>query len=547
MESASLIRAHTHARSALSKSLPSNVTSAIEEHSSAAGEFAQAAKGIGDAEALRTLKLLEQHHQKLSQILKFRSSHPVPPPVLEDTDHTSSELKNSTGSGHVSKQHTVQAAQGRRSSSPNRSSHPAPPLPLPSRTPPRDLTSSIASNLATARGIPSSQQRRGAPVSPTLSMHHAGGKILNSPEKAKSIESRQSRVQAIPEENLESPQKGHGRGPLERSGSAEIQSPVPSSKEHPGADKLESATSRGDEPFQRFYSTFEGLLSKLSAPLAFAGLPLTTDQDVPSVGSEMVMTSQREGQEPANAEPDLTKLFSKASLRAIRDVNGQNTSFGAGGESFYVVPSTGGTISYAGILSRAEQERRAADLGLQGNIGDSDVEEDPEFVDAKETLQSPSSGLRRKSTPRTQRASIQTKGFSAGSNKKTMEELQLENQALKQLSDTLSRRLHMWEVNAQSSSIALQQSLRAMSQQSPSGSDAGRPIGDDVAEKIRELEHQLKMAGRETEKMTRENEKLKVVVGRYREKWEKLKEGARMRRENGIGDGKGPGDPSREE
>jgi len=33
--------------------------------------------------------------------------------------------------------------------------------------------------------------------------------------------------------------------------------------------------------------------------------------------------------------------------------------------------------------------------------------------------------------------------------------------------------------------------------------------------------------------MGKENEKLKGVVGRYRERWEKLKEGARVRREGG--------------
>ena len=39
----------------------------------------------------------------------------------------------------------------------------------------------------------------------------------------------------------------------------------------------------------------------------------------------------------------------------------------------------------------------------------------------------------------------------------------------------------------------------------------------------------------------RENEKLKGVVGRYRERWEKLKEGARTRRGTGPGNEAGSG------
>ncbi len=231
-----------------------------------------------------------------------------------------------------------------------------------------------------------------------------------------------------------------------------------------------------DEPFQRFYSTFESLLSKLSAPLAFAGLPL---------GSEATPTPQpqndrAEGPESA-VEPNVANIFSKAALRAIREESG-GYGYGFGGaESFYVVPTTGGTISYAGIISRAERARLE---------NDSNVEE---FVDARETPGSPNT--------------------SRGS--KTMEELQLENQALRALSDQLSKRLHMWEVNAQSSSMALQQSLRA--------------LGGD--ERVKELEEQIRVGRKEMEKMARENEKLREVVARYRDKWEKLKQGARDRRD----------------
>lgn len=41
----------------------------------------------------------------------------------------------------------------------------------------------------------------------------------------------------------------------------------------------------------------------------------------------------------------------------------------------------------------------------------------------------------------------------------------------------------------------------------------------------------MALAQKDLEKYGRENEKLKTVVMRYRERWEKLKEGARVRRE----------------
>lgn len=139
-------------------------------------------------------------------------------------------------------------------------------------------------------------------------------------------------------------------------------------------------------------------------------------------------------------------------------------------------------------------------------------------------------------------------------NPKTLEELQMENQALKHLSDTLSKRLHMWEVNAQSSSIALQQSLRAIHYQNPSsdqqsaGSTATSPVAPlpvpgahgtlgtsttsmtDNDQRIKELEDLVRTGEKELDHAGRENEKLRNVLGRYRERWEKLKEGAKTRR-----------------
>ncbi|KAI9771031.1 MAG: hypothetical protein M1835_006476 [Candelina submexicana] len=476
MEAASLTRAHTHARNAVRDFHKSNSVAASEEHELAAGEFSSAAKATEDTEALRILNLLEQHHMKLSQALRSDPAIPGPAPPAASN-----------------------SLQQPRPSSPRRQSQPAPSLSSPHRPPP---PSSIASDLASARGIPSlSQQRRGVTAPTSLSAQHAGGKILSPP--ARTTKHREERPR------LDSPsRRGEARQSSPAAGRPSKNTQTKDQKQAKTASGKEQPTPTNDEPFQRFYATFEGLLSRLSAPLAFAGLPLRPEEPAAAV-SPTKSEHQQEKATTAETEPDVTRLFSKAALRAMRDEHGPGSGGLGGAESFYVVPTTGGTISYAGILSRAEQEAR-----LQGLIPDNNEHGEDEFVDARETPQPISPGLKKRPPKGT----------------KTMEELQLENSALKHLSDTLSRRLQMWEVNAQSSSLALQQSLRTLpTTGSPTPSEAGGAARAD--ETVRELEEQLRVMRRDMEKMGRENEKLRGVVVRYRERWEKLKEGARVRRE----------------
>lgn len=297
----------------------------------------------------------------------------------------------------------------------------------------------------------------------------------------------------------------------------------------PDADEQERPRGRlstSDEPFQRFYSTFEGLISKLSAPLAFAGLPLGIDTIEPSRQKSPAETKldrhhATSDRPSVSVEPEVKHLFSAAALQAVRDANGVMP--GNPAESFYVVPTSGGTLSYAGILSRAEKEARRNSLDDAG---------DDNFVDARETPSSPEM-LQSLVGPKAK----SHRGVDKGT--KTMEELQMENDALRQLSDTLSKRLHMWEVNAQSSSLALQQSLKAMHQHntgSPAASSAVPPsqpqilAAADSERRVKELEDIIRRSEKEADLVARENEKLKVTLGRYRERWDKLKEGAKIRR-----------------
>ncbi|KAJ5663341.1 hypothetical protein N7507_004072 [Penicillium longicatenatum] len=522
-------KAHTHARNAVLETRKSNPVAASEEHDLAAGEFAAAALNNPDQEALRTLQLLENHHKKLAEILRFQHEHPA------NTEESTATVSLSPTAQYPPESGQTKAGAGAPI---NQDAQGQPPrLPGNPRIPSRE-SSSIASNLASARGIPA-QPRRGSPVSPTLSAHQAGAKMTDGPSKIKTGESRLRDVPNKNRSNRSSVPRQPWSPPHPQPSPTDITSQelVPESAKR---GYTNANASNADEPFQRFYSTFEGLISKISAPLAFAGLPLGTEGSTKTntptrkSSAETKVDRHHATSDKGNtlAESDVNRLFSKAALRSIRDTPG--SSPGNTAESFYVVPTTGGTMSYASIMTRAEKEARRNSL----DDGDDD------FVDARETPSSPEMRLSTGSSKtRTMRRSAADNKLTSLQNPKTLEELQMENQALKHLSDTLSKRLHMWEVNAQSSSMALQQSLRAIHHQSPEavphGSSANTsPVAQmsvphpfsDTDDRVKELEDLVRRGEQELERVGKENDKLKNVLNRYRDRWEKLKEGAKTRR-----------------
>ncbi|KAL1956220.1 hypothetical protein VTO42DRAFT_7480 [Malbranchea cinnamomea] len=545
MESSPLTLAHSHARNALAETRKSNPVAASEEHDLAAGEFASAAQSSVDPVALRTLRLLEQHHKQLAELLRFKhenSPAPAPPvstpitmtPIPQVTQTTSSEplpLTTSSTPSTAAVPSSEPLQQPPRLSTPGRPRH-------------RDPTS-IASSLATARGI-RSRPSQGSPIAPTLSAQNAGAKMVGSPAKTKQA--------SFPHTEVEG-QKSRPTDPAVQSPiKAQTQETAPSDTGGSPMTGLRSLAN--EEAFQRFYSTFEGLISKFSAPLAFASLPLGTDTT-----HQRRISGQKSAADPKvdrqsalgdvssrpQKAPDMSKLISSAALRAIKDKNGPYSSNNVA-ESFYVVPTSGGMISYAGILSRAEKEARRD----RDRDRDSVEDNDDDFVDAREEPSSPEMFHSLMNEGKSSKAGQMDRSKGG----KTMEELQLENTALRRLTDTLSKRLHMWEVNAQSSSMALHQSLRALQnrpipsptyQISPSAStapDKAAPLPADLSMRVKELEEMLQRNEKELQRVQRENEKLKSVVGRYRERWEKLKEGARARREGDTGGaGKSPATP----
>ena len=504
METSPLNLAHDHARAASVATQSADTTVAINEHALAAGEFARAADGTASAEALRTLRLLEAHHRRLSELLRYPTDNPPTASATEPEVQQVSEKPLST-SAAVAELRASKSDLGPRSSSPLRT---PPSLGAPRRLPPRDLSSSIASNLANARGIRANYTRQ--PLSPSISTQQAPGSLEALPRR----DAKKTKVPASPESSQPSwlPPTS-----LPRAAETQVTGPV----------EQTPAAAPQDEGFSRFYNTFENILSKLSAPLAFAGLPLIVEEPTPTPPAEV--TSPNKRRTPANerrgSDPDLTKYFSRAALRAsARDGHSAN-------DSFYVVPTTGHTASYARILSFDEKERRRLAASMHGENPDlfADPNEEDDFVDARETPMPPS--------PAFSRQGSRTKKPDTRELENKVEELGMENQSLKEVVDRLSKRLHTFEMSAQQNGMALQESMRLIRDMSPARDPAlHRTLsaggGDELLKRrVLELEEHVALGGKEIERLGKDNEKLKGVVARYRDRWEKLKEGAKTRRD----------------
>lgn len=477
----------------------------MNEHTLAAGEFSNATKNTSSIEALRTLRLLEQHHRKLSELLRF--PHEIPSQQSTESDAAEGDEKIAPAGDDVREDKKNIASPTGRASSPVATK----PLPTLShqkrRYPARDLTSSIASNLASARGIRAG--RRGPALSPSVSNDLAPGSLEVHPRRNDASQKANIKPGLVPP-SLVAPAK-----PEQQQAVA-----APQEQEHD--------QSPSDEGFSRFYNTFGSIFNKLSAPLAFAGLPLITEEpapeSAPATAPEGISSQRRHRSRPphsATIEPDLSKIYSKATLRALRgEGNGPN-------DSFYVVPTSGHTASYASILTFDQKERRRIAASVHG--GNAETLEDPDeddFVDARESQAPLSSAVRKRLG----------KDKSDRNLRNVVEELHLENASLKEMLDKLSKRLHAFEINSQSSHLALAQSLRLQRPGSPMSSSGGggskvEPGDEVLRRKNRELEEQLALAAQRMEMLEKEHAKLQQTLEKYRDRWEKLKAGAKARRE----------------
>ncbi|KAK1752133.1 hypothetical protein QBC47DRAFT_389818 [Echria macrotheca] len=501
MESSSLIKAHDHARAASRATHSADTTVAITEHALAAGEFANAAKAAGNTEALRTLRLLEEHHKRLSDLLKV----PLDPPSQQSTADSDIPEEDEGETG-VDQEDQAKKTRPSGTESPlaaaTTASKPPPVLSQHRRYPGRELSSSIASNLASARGIKS--RYRGQPVAPSVSNDQAPGSLESRPRRDGSVRHK-------PQDSHDDSRKPSWIPPT--------QDPI-QEDEQVESSKANStkATNTSEEGFSRFYSTFGNLINRLSAPLAFAGLPLVAEEQAPEAPPSPVPEPNppkktRQKSVTAGPDPELSKIFSRATIRALsRD--------GQGGDSFYVVPTSGHTASYASILNHENKEKRRNVALARRDDTELDDQDDDDFVDAKESQPTMLPGFRKRPG----------KSKSERDLHNTVEELHTENASLKEMLDKLSKRLHAFELNSQSTHLALAQSIRLQRPGSPMSSSGG-PGDDLVKKRNRELEEQLASAVQRMALLEKDNAKQQQTLEKYRRTWEKLKAGAKARRE----------------
>ncbi|KAF5003334.1 hypothetical protein FDECE_10109 [Fusarium decemcellulare] len=502
MDPSPLVRAHDHVRAAGVAHHSTDTIVAINEHTQAAGEFAVAARSTSSIEALRTLKLLEEHHRKIAEILK-RPSEPSSQTSETDQNEKAQSDKPSDA---------AQDADNKKENKTESATSKKPGPPTQRRFAQREMSSSssIASNLATARGIRS--KNRGQPLAPSVSNDQAPGSVdvtshARGPKaKMQNIIDHQSgKPTWVPPVPTQTRSESHGKT---------------SSSPRPDA-----ATAAGDDGgYTRFYNTFGSIINKISAPLAFAGLPLIQEESTVSETPDSPETSPKRTHLKASPskvlEPDLSKIYSKATMQALaREGHGPN-------DSFYVVPTSGHTMSYANILSFAEKEKRRLGASSHGELLSTPEDDEDDFVDAREAPPLSPGAKRRIGRARTDREL-----------NNTIEELYTENKSLKDMLDKLTKRLHAFEASAQTSTMALAESFR-MKPGSPTLSPHLSKAADEVMRrKNQELEEQLAAVMKQMERLEKDNRKMQKTLDKYREKWETLKAGAKARREaQGAGD-----------
>lgn len=465
MEDAALTEAYSHARRAADETSKTKFAVASTEHDLAAEQYLKAAEDTTDLEALRILKLLEEHHRKLAQIVRVRDQY---------------GKKGSAAQKEVATQDDTTTPIQSPSPSPATTTTAPERVAPPSLSKTRDTPSSLAKDIASRRGIPQTQQRRSAGTAANVSPVQATGRITTPTRRATA-------------ERL--------------------------SEDAPPFDKTKTiAAPNPDDAFTRFYSNLtHGPFSKLSSMLAFAGLPLTdtSPEDSPTA-SKIEKTSAR-----VYSGPDVDQIFSKAALKALEEQQRHPGHAFGPGESFYVIPTSGGTASYANIVSRQQQG------GGSSHRASGSKDEVDEFVDAQEILISNDAR-----TP---------KQLGPGGTSLREEELQIENAALKQILDKLSHRLQAFESHAQDASMqALAQSMAGGLRPGPGSSMPAH----ELEERMRAMEAQLEREMKEREKLGIENMKNKQVIAKYRSHWEQLKDSARARekakreKQSSAGEGK---------
>ncbi|KAF1995494.1 hypothetical protein P154DRAFT_623949 [Amniculicola lignicola CBS 123094] len=569
MESANLTKAQEHVRNAANATCGNSVATAGAEHELAASAFHHATQDTHNDEALRILGLLQDHHLKLAHLIK---ETPRRPP--KDTDSVPQTSDSSTTSPAPRRPST-------RSASPSSTTSPTR---APSRR--RLPQSSIASNLAEKRGIPGA--RRGTPSTAPVSLSGAFASRNDRPSTpVRDLLQRQSRKTDDPLRD-ESPRPTK----TDNAPATPDMSPPPEDNFRRFYSAFGGVINAISAPLAFTSLPLNPTATSTPAPSSPTRTTKSSKPSKLNPRSTSPSTSTSTSRNIKSSEPDLAALISKPALRALREDQSPLFPFPSQ-ESFYVVPTSGGERSYASILqnpsahahhaaqnphldpiTEAENERSTA--GLRGSSHE-------EFVDASESIlpPSPTTSRRPRSAKGSTASNVSAPGVTAarsipagrGTGLKTLEELALENETLKHVIDNQSKRLIMWETTSQSSYNALAQSFRArggpslsdpsaLAQALAMGSNAlpgsglpspttlgspHTPSQDKDREREREreaelerqraadrqriaaLEAQLASLSMEKDSLIKQTEKQTLLIGRYREHWEKLKAGARKR------------------
>jgi hypothetical protein len=496
----------------------------VNEHVLAAGEFANAAQHTSSVEALRTLRLLEEHHRRLAELLKLPAERTDPDSASEKQGAPPSLSKDGSSASTGSGDDTLQKGDKNDADSGGATASGAAKVPSLSQQqrPARNLTSSIASNLASARGIRSKYRAQGQPLSPSVSNDPASGNLEVLPRR----ESSRGKMQ-----NMLDPASGSPKPSWAPPDALPRTAPSSSGR----TKEQQRSSPAGEEGYSRFYNQIGTFLGRLPAPLAFTGLPLISEES--TLGEESTKADQtppppaqtqsspkrnRLRQQPSStaSSDELSKYFSRPALRAIEHRSAS--------DSFYVVPTSGHTMSYANILTFADKEKRRLEASSL-HSGSASIEDEEDFVDAYESPTAMHSQPSQLSAPARRRVG---KTRSEKDLHNAIEELCMENGSLKEMIDKLSKRLQAFEASSQR--LAESRIMAPPGSPGITTSPGGVPSGSGSQEALRraqiELEEKWNAAQQKVETLEKENDKMQRTLVKYRQKWDSLKESAKARR-----------------
>lgn len=535
---------------------------ASAEHAQAATLFGKAASTTSDVEAGRTLHLMCSHHQKLADALLEAANIKANPKAAANSAGSATPLRTDSPEASNQRRGTPEdliSTQAFPPLTPPQTSqqHPYQPGAGLSTRIGKSTSSLLATNLASKRGILPAGQTLSPILSPTSTPGATSRRVPGEDFfTSNSVQPTSNPLLMLP------PDRYTTKDAQGRSGNvSEIQAQA------------------SDLPFNKFYTSLETFVSKigspLAAPLGFAGMDLTLDNKDATTAAAAADGELVEGP-TVSAQPDkdgygygynvtdlVQNLVPKAwwSGQDERQAKGVSTKgrglFGARGawqhsganESFYVVP---------------EDRPQKTGLGANLPVSYAAVAGKLPSTLSEEPNPSPLRPKKTEHTPRRNRVAgpgdqapetIPEEGDGSDvtvelDTSKTMEELVLENQQLRQLSDTLSRRLHKWEVNGRDSRAMLDRSLMLYrsNTNNKSSSDLNSSNGESEIQLKREValwrskvvEQQAEMEmmkseidtlKAEVEKQRREAEKATKKANSYKEQWDRLKMNARRRQE----------------